>query len=105
MVVSDGNGGFVAVGPTERQTRLWGGWKYVTGGAAVGALIVGGVLLSYDGKCPGGGTGCGNVYETKSPAFISIGAGAALGAVTVYLFLRGSGSDDASTTAAFAYGI
>ncbi|MEJ7602521.1 MAG: hypothetical protein WKG01_31810 [Kofleriaceae bacterium] len=97
--VPDGNGGFISQTPVDRQSRIWGGWKYVTGGAAVGALIVGGVLLSYDGKCPGGGTGCGNVYETKSPAFIAIGAGAALGAVTVYLFLRGRSDDAASTTA------
>jgi len=79
-------------------SRLWGGWKFVTGGAAVVGLGIGSVLLYYDGKCPGGGTDCGNVYNNKASGFISIGAGAALAGVTVYLFLR-AGKRDSSRSA------
>ena len=69
----------------------WGGWKWITGATAVGALVAGGVLLHYDGKCSQA-VGCGNVYNTAAPGWIAIGGGAALAIVTVYLVLHGHGT-------------
>lgn len=62
-------------------------WKWVTGVGAVGALVTGGVLLHYNGKCQD--TACANVYDFGAPGWISIGGGAVLAAVTVYLFVHG----------------
>jgi hypothetical protein len=69
----------------------WGGWKWLTGGAAVGGLVAGGVLLHYDGKCSQA-VGCGNVYNTAAPGWIAIGGGAALAIVTIYLAVHGHGT-------------
>lgn len=93
MQVSDGKGGFIyrdVPGPVQ---PMWKGWKYVTGGAAVVGLGLGAVFLYYDGKgtCPAHDSTCGDVYQLKPQGFVSIGAGAALAGVTIYLFVRERG--------------
>lgn len=67
----------------------WGGWPWITGGMAVLALGAGGVLLALDGTCPGGSPdpNCPNLYNTSTPAWISIGGGAVLAGLTVYLIV------------------
>ncbi len=67
----------------------WGGWPWVTGGAAVLALGAGAALLALDGTCPGGSTdpNCPDIYNTATPAWIAIGGGAVLAGVTVYLIM------------------
>lgn len=69
--------------------RRWNGWMWITGGLTVGAGVVGGVLLAYDGKCPVArvGTTCPDksVYNTATPGWIAVGGAAVLAGVTVYL--------------------
>jgi hypothetical protein len=73
-----------------RKSGLWGGWKFVTGGAALVALGVGGYTLSLDGTCRDelASPPCQDLYNTAVPAYLTIGGGVVLGAVTVYLFMR-----------------
>jgi hypothetical protein len=78
--------------PVDRGSGGWGGWKYLVGGFALGALGTGGVLLSLDGGCqtePPAGVVCADVYNTAVPAYLTLGGGAVLAGVTVYLFVRG----------------
>lgn len=86
-------------GPIARAERRagpapappWGGWKWITGGAAVAAGVAGGVILSYHGKCSADvapGVPCPNHHETAAPGWTAIGGAAALAGVTVYLVLR-----------------
>ena len=85
-----GGGGAMAVHHDEpaQSGGRWGGWKWITGGVAVGGLATGAVLLGVDGRCsnsPPAGTLC-NVYDTKNSGFIAVGAGAVFAGVSIYLF-------------------
>jgi len=74
-------------GETPSHGR-WGGWKWITGGVAVAGLGTGAVLLGLDGRCsnsPPAGQLC-NVYDTKMPGLVSLGAGAVFAGVAIYLF-------------------
>jgi hypothetical protein len=73
----------------------WGGWKYVTGTAAVAGLATGAVLLAYDGKCTTDVDPCPEQYNYAAPGWIAVGGGAALAAVTVYLFVKARPSSPA----------
>jgi hypothetical protein len=80
-------------GPVDpgSEKRGWGGWKYLTGALALGALGVGGYLVAIDGTCPQDvqmGAQCPNLYNTGVPGYLSLGGGVALAGVTVYLFVR-----------------
>lgn len=69
----------------------WGGWKWVTGGAAVGAGIAGGVLLAYDGRCSkavGASVPCPDRYELSVQGWVAVGGAIALAGVTAYLVVR-----------------
>lgn len=75
-------------GEPAQSGGRWGGWKWITGGVAVGGLATGAVLLGIDGRCsnsPPAGTLC-NVYDTKNSGFIAVGAGAVFAGVSIYLF-------------------
>jgi hypothetical protein len=88
--------------PTRKQVHLdegmqdrppasgsaWAGWKYITGTAAVAGLATGAVLLAYDGKCTSDVDPCPTQYNYAAPGWIAVGGGAALAAVTVYLFVK-----------------
>jgi hypothetical protein len=68
----------------------WSGWKYVAAGGAIAGLATGGILLAFDGRCSQDlppGTTCTDVYSTTTPALLALGGGAALAAVSVYLFV------------------
>jgi hypothetical protein len=91
----------------DGQTRggRWGGWKWITGGSAVTALGVGGVLVAIDGRCsmtPMPGRLCDNVYNTMTPGLVVLGTGVAVAAVSVYLFASGGGGNHPSHTAYLA---
>ena len=75
--------------PRDSGGGRWGGWPWITGGAAVLALGAGAALLVLDGTCPGGSTdpNCPNIYNTTTPAWIAIGGGAVLAGLTVYLIV------------------
>lgn len=69
------------------QGGRWGGWKWITGGIAVGGLATGAVLLGIDGRCSDSPPqGLCNVYDTKNTGFIAIGVGAGFAAISIYLF-------------------
>ncbi len=86
-----GDGSGVQIGDLHRSrdSGVWGGWKYVTGAAAVGALGVGAYLLSVDGDCAD--DACAYYRDTTLSGWLTVGGGAALAGVSVYLFIRGSG--------------
>jgi hypothetical protein len=101
--VSDGKGGIIYRDASPAEP-MWKGWKYITGGTAAIGLGLGAVFLYYDGQgtCPAGDSTCGDVYQLKPQGFISIGAGAALAGVTIYLFVRERGQQrDAKASSAF----
>jgi hypothetical protein len=67
----------------------WGGWRFVTGGLAVVGIGVGATLVALDGKCskePPMGMTCNDLYATATPGFVSLGAGAVLAGISIYLF-------------------
>jgi hypothetical protein len=99
--VSDGKGGFIYRDVPGPGKPMWTGWKYVTGATAVVGLGLGAVFLYYDGQgtCPSGDSTCGDVYQLKPQGFISIGAGAALAGVTIYLFVRERGQTRKTSSA------
>jgi hypothetical protein len=83
----------------EPRDGLWPGFKWIAGGVAVGALGTGGVLLFLDGRCPQKlmpGQRCPNVYDLAAPGWLTVGGGAVVAAVAVYLFVRDSGSPSRS---------
>jgi hypothetical protein len=67
-------------------------WKWIAGGAAVAALGTGVTLLVIDGRCsvpePAAGIPCPKPYDTAPLGYVSLGAGAALGGLAAYLFVR-----------------
>ena len=73
----------------QPSSGRWGGWKWITSVAAVGALTAGGVLLALDGRCkqtPDPGRPCNDVYASSPGQWIGLGVGAALAGLTIYLF-------------------
>jgi hypothetical protein len=75
--------------PAGPRKPRWGGWRWITAGAAVAGLATGGVLVGLDGRCskaaPAGMT-CNDLYATATPGYISLGAGAVFAGVAIYLF-------------------
>jgi hypothetical protein len=67
----------------------WGGWKWLSGVAAVAGIGAGAYLLKIDGTCPDGSntSNCPNLYNVTAPAWGTLGAGAVLAGITVYLFV------------------
>jgi hypothetical protein len=99
--VPKGDGRGVQIGDISKKsdsTGPWGGWKWLTGGAGLGALGVGAYLLSVDGNCTDGP--CTHQRETSLPGWATIGGGVALAGLSVYLFIRGSG-ESAQRSATF----
>ena len=96
-----GEDGGVQIGDIKPRSddggRTWGGWKFITGGAAIAAFGVGGYLLSVDGDCTD--DACAFQRNTTAPGWATIGGGVVLAGVTVYLFIRESG--ESSTSSAF----
>jgi hypothetical protein len=92
----DGGGG-------RRAGGLWGGWKYIAGGAAVAAGVAGGLFLAYDGACPQAlepGVPCPNPYNNTAQGWIGVGGAAVLAGVTVVLVVKGRrGADGPRRTA------
>jgi hypothetical protein len=85
---SDQRGGVPSATRDVPRTR-WGGWPWLTGGAAVIALVAGGYLLYEDGRCQSThapGTPCPEVYSNAPGDWIALSAGAVLAGTTVYLF-------------------
>ena len=80
----------------------WKGYAWITGGVGGAAIVTGLTLVVLDGHCNGMapmGRPCTNVYQTKTPGFITLGAGAALAAVSIYLFTHPGGSARAAYVA------
>ena len=63
--------------------------KWLGAASAVGALGLGATYVMVDGKgdCSDMDT-CEYIYNTQTPGFIALGAGAVLGAATVFMFMR-----------------
>jgi hypothetical protein len=69
----------------------WGGWKYMTGGAAIAAFGVGTVLLIKNGGCatpPPPMSQCSDLYNFAVPGWATIGGGVVLSGITLYLILH-----------------
>ncbi|MDB4952737.1 MAG: hypothetical protein JWO36_306 [Myxococcales bacterium] len=78
------------VDDTPTSSSRWGGYKWIAGGAGVAALGTGITLLALDGRCsmtPTAGRPCNDLYSSAGPGFITLGIGAALAGVSVYLFV------------------
>jgi hypothetical protein len=93
---------------TESPRRAEGGAgrgaaPWITAGASVAALGVGVYLLRLDGDltCTGvPSRDCPEIYNTDALGYATLGLGAALAGLTVYLFLRETGASE--TPAAIA---
>jgi hypothetical protein len=102
---SPGSGRIERLGRAPRP--LWGGWKWLAGGAAAAAGVAGGVILSYDGRCakqvvpP---VPCPDYYDTAAQGWIAIGGAVALAGITVYLVVRERGGDGRTAYVAPAAG-
>jgi hypothetical protein len=66
---------------------MWSGWKWITGIAGLGAMGVGGYLLSVDGDCTD--DACTYNRETSVSGWLTLSSGIVLTGVSVYLFVRG----------------
>lgn len=67
----------------------WGGWRFVTAGLGVAGLGTGIALIALDGTCPTeppAGQQCNDFYDTATAGYLSLGGGAVLAAVSIYLF-------------------
>jgi hypothetical protein len=80
------DGDVVVTGPVESKRR-WGGWPIVTGIATLGAAGAATYFFSIDGDCTDGSddTNCLSFHERTPHAFVSVGAGAVLAGITIYL--------------------
>ena len=82
----------VLVTPHDEPHARWGGWPWITAGAAVVALVAGGYLLYEDGRCQSThapGTPCPEVYSNSPGDWLALAAGGVLAGTTVYLFATG----------------
>ncbi len=81
--------GVAAQHDEDHPSGRWGGWKWITSVAAVGALGAGTTLLVLDGRCkqmPQPGRPCNDVYANSPGQWIGLGVGAVLAGVSIYLF-------------------
>jgi hypothetical protein len=76
--------------PPPPPSRPFRTIKWAGAGATVAALAWGSVWIAVDGKgtCGGPIETCPEVYATRTPGLVIVGAGVALGAVTTWMFLR-----------------
>jgi hypothetical protein len=79
----------------------WGGWKWIAGGTAIAGLGTGGVLVGLNGHCSNPskmpGFPCPSEYQTGGPGYVTLGAGAVLAGITVYLWVTGEPKAPAKT--------
>ncbi len=76
-------------GAAATPSGRWGGWMAITGIMAIGGLGAGAVLLAYDGRCKDGSSdpNCPDVYNNTGPGWATLGAGAVMAGITIYLFV------------------
>lgn len=79
----------------------WGGWKYMTGTVALGALGAGAYLLAKDGDCADTmfTPPCKNFYHTAGSGWAAVGGGAVFTAITIYLIATGGSHGPAKAEA------
>ncbi|MBX3158624.1 MAG: hypothetical protein KF773_21835 [Deltaproteobacteria bacterium] len=83
-------GRVVDITPRPPAKPMWGGWKYLSGVAAVGAFAAGAYYLSIDGSCRTENvTPCPDLLNTRPQAYVAMGVGVALVGLTVYLYIKG----------------
>ncbi len=86
------------------HSGAWGGWKWVTGVAGVGALATGGVLVAIDGSCAVAQVPthpCIDLRATAAPGYAALAGGAVITGLSVYLFVHGHGDSEAPARTAF----
>ncbi|HEX4419055.1 MAG TPA: hypothetical protein VH165_14185 [Kofleriaceae bacterium] len=87
-----------AGGPAGREQpddgARWGGWKWIAGGATVAAIGTGAVLTVLNGRCSTKAKGptlpCPSQYETLGAGLGTLGGGAVLAGITLYLWVTGA---------------
>jgi hypothetical protein len=82
-------------GPTSDP--MWGGWKWLTGAVGLGGIGVGAYLLSIDGDC--NDDACTYYREASVSGWVTLGGGALMTGLSVYLFVRGSGESSSQRSA------
>jgi hypothetical protein len=85
------SGGVLLPPPTshEHNKARWGGWPILTGIATLGAAGAAVYFFKVDGDCTDGShdAHCAYNYERTPHAFVSVGAGAVLAGITIYLIV------------------
>ena len=81
----------------DQPSPIWSGWKWMTGVAGLGAMGVGAYLLSVDGDCTD--DACTYNRETSVSGWLTLSGGIVLTGISVYLFVRGDGSEPSQSRA------
>ncbi len=85
----------------EPSAGRWHGWKWIAGGAAVGALGGSTTLFVFNGRCskppPQPRQACPTQYDTLAPALGLLGGGVVLAALTAYLWMSEAPGEPART--------
>lgn len=92
-------GGGSGGGGGDGGGAMWGGWKWLTGVAGLGAMGAGAYLLSVDGDCTD--DACTYNRETSISGWLTLSSGIVLTGVSVYLFVRGADGDSPPDRGAF----
>lgn len=88
--IDHGGGSIVDPAPHEPVKARWRGWPVLTGIATLGAVGASVYFFKIDGDCTDGTSNTAScpLFKDRTPhAFVSVGAGAVLAGITIYLLV------------------